>query len=110
MSAAWVAAIAAVLAALAAAQPLRWAFRLLIGTHEFLVEWPKIRAAIAELRTEVAEIKAETRPNGGNSLRDVVHRTAEDVAEIKAEQSAVRVRLDSFDTARRTEREERGHP
>lgn len=94
MSAAWVAAIAAVLAALAAAQPLRWMFRLLIGTHEFLVEWPKMRAAITGLQAEVAEIKAETRPDGGNSLRDVVHRTADDVAGIKDEQARLRAQLE----------------
>ena len=42
-------------------------------------------------------VLAETRPNGGSSLRDVVHQTAadvadvkKDVADVKTEQAAVR--------------------
>jgi len=99
---AWITAITAVAVALAALGVWggRWAVRLLIGTHEFLVDWPKMKAAIHGLQEEIAYIKAETRPNGGNSLRDVVHRTAEDVAEIKSEQAAVRVRLEVFDAGR----------
>lgn len=110
MTAAWVSALAGVAIVILSVRPLRWAFRLLIGTHEFLVDWPKMKTAIADLQQEVAEIKAETRPNGGNSLRDVVHRTAEDVAEIKHEQAGVRTRLELFDTDRRAERKEKGHP
>ena len=110
MTAAWVSALAGVAIVILSAKPLRWAFRLLIGTHEFLVDWPKMKADIAGLQQEIAEIKAETRPNGGHSLRDVVHRTADDVAQIKHEQAGVRTRLELFDVARRTEREEKGHP
>ena len=108
MDPAWITAIVALAVAVAGlgAWGGRWAVRLLSGTHEFLTDWPKMKAAIAGLQEEVAYIKAETRPNGGNSLRDVVHRTAEDVAEIKAEQAAVRVRLDLFD-AKRTGREDK---
>ena len=91
---AWVAAIAGILAVLLAARPLRWAFRLLIGTHEFLVDWPKMKADVTDLRQEVAAIKAETRPNGGSSLRDVVHRTADDVVEIRDEQKRLREQLE----------------
>ena len=82
----------------------RWAVRLLIGTHDFLTDWPKVKEDIAGLKQQVEEIKAETRPNGGNSLRDVVHRTAGDVADIKAEQAAVHVRLEAFDAMRSAER------
>lgn len=97
LSPAWIAALTPiVLAALGfAAWLLRWAIRLLIGTHEFLVEWPKVRADVAELRTEVAEIKAETRPNGGTTLRDVVHQTAVDVTHIKDEQARLRVQVET---------------
>ena len=91
---AWIATIAAVAGVLLAAKPLRWAFRLLIGTHEFLVEWPRVREAVTGLQQEVAEIKAETRPNGGNSLRDFVHRTARDVADIKDEQVRLRTQIE----------------
>jgi hypothetical protein len=106
----WIGTICAVAGVLLAAKPVRWAFRLLIGTHEFLVDWPRMKTAIADLQSEVADIKAETRPNGGNSLRDIVHRTADDVADIKHEQAGVRTRLELFDTDRRAEREEKGHP
>jgi hypothetical protein len=102
---AWVTAITALAVAVTAlgAWGGRWAVRLLIATHEFLTDWPKMKTAIADLRSEVAEIKAETRPNGGNSLRDVVHRTAQDVAQIKDEQAGVRTRLEMFDAAVREE-------
>ena len=112
MAPAWITAITALAVALVAlgAWGARWAARLLIGTHEFLADWPKMKTAISEMRTEIDDIKAETRPNGGNSLRDLVHRTAQDVADIKAEQAGVRTRLELFDVARRAEREEKGHP
>ena len=112
MAPAWITAITALAVALVAlvAWGARWAVRLLIGTHEFLTDWPKMKTAISEMRTEIDDIKAETRPNGGNSLRDLVHRTAQDVADIKAEQAGVRTRLELFDVARRAEREEKGHP
>jgi hypothetical protein len=97
LDAAWIGTICAVAGVLLSVKPLRWAFRLLIGTHEFLTDWPRMKTDITGLREEVAAIKAETRPNGGNSLRDVVHRTARDVAEIRHEQAAVRTRLDLFE-------------
>ena len=106
----WIATGCAVAAVALSARPLHWAYQLISGTHDFIAEWPKIRAAITSLQQEVAEIKAETRPNGGSSMRDVVVRTAEDVAQIKDEQAAVHVRLDVFDAARRAEREKKGHP
>ena len=96
MDPAWITAIVALAVAgvLLAVKPLRWAYRLLIGTHEFLTDWPKMKTDIAGLQNEVAEVKAETRPNGGNSLRDIVHRTAADVAEIKHEQAKLRTRIE----------------
>ena len=94
---AWIAAAAAVAALIIAAKPLHWAYRLLIGTHEFIADWPKMKADIAGLKSEVAHIRAETLPNGGHSLRDIVHRTAADVAEIKYEQAGVRTRLELLD-------------
>lgn len=107
---AWITAITAVAVAAVAlvVWGARWAVRLLIATHEFLTDWPKMKAAIAGLQEQVGEIKAETKPNGGNSLRDVVHRTAEDVAEIKHEQAGVRARLEVLQ-AEQPQRDERPH-
>ena len=90
----WIGTLCAVAGVLLAVKPLRWAYRLLIGTHEFLTDWPKMKTDIAGLQKEVAEVKAETRPNGGNSLRDIVHRTADDVTEIKHEQARLRTHIE----------------
>jgi hypothetical protein len=107
MDPAWITAITALAVALAAlgAWGGRWGVRLLIATHDFLTDWPKMKTAITGLQQEIAEIKAETKPDGGNSLRDVVHRTARDVAQIKDEQAGVRARLEVLQ-AERTRREE----
>ncbi len=69
-------------------------FRLLIATHEFIADWPRMKADVAELKAELAVVKAETQPNGGSSMRDVVHRTASDVAEIKDEQARLRTQIE----------------
>ena len=104
MTAAWVAAGAAVVAALVAAKPLHWIIKLLLGTHEFIHDWPKVKADVAELRQQVADIKAETRPNGGSSMHDVIARAASDVADIKHEQAKMHARMEQLET-RRAERE-----
>jgi hypothetical protein len=93
---AWVAALGPIaLAVLGLAVWLaRWAVRLLIGTHDFLADWPKMKTAVTSLQQEVAEIKAETRPNGGSSMRDVVHRIASDVAQVKDEQTRLRTQIE----------------
>ena len=93
---AWVAALSPFILAVLGAGfwALRWAIRLLIATHDFLADWPKVKAAVTSLQEEVAEVKAETRPNGGNSLRDVVIRTADDVAHIKDEQARLRTQIE----------------
>ena len=90
----WIATGCAVAAVALSARPLHWAFNLIQGTHDFITEWPKMREAIAELRTEVAAIQAETQPNGGNSMRDFIHRTARDVADIKDEQVRLRTQIE----------------
>jgi hypothetical protein len=104
--AAWVAAIASLIAVVLAVKPLKWAWRLLFGIHEFLADWPRMKLDIRGLQEEIAAIKAETRPDGGNSIHDFVHRTARDVADIKKEQAEVRTKLEIFD-ARHTGREEK---
>jgi len=93
---AWVAAISPIALAVlgVAAWLLRQAARLLVGTHDFLADWPRMKTAIADLQHEVAEVKAETRPNGGSSMRDVVHRIAADVADVKDEQVRLRTQIE----------------
>jgi hypothetical protein len=97
LSPAWVAALSPIVLAFLGlgAWALRWAIRLLVATHDFLADWPKMKTAVTGLQEEIAAIKAETRPNGGNSMRDVVHRTADDVAVIKDEQARLRVQVET---------------
>ena len=103
---AWIGATAAAIGAVLAAKPLRWAWRLLAGTHEFLAEWggrlehnglpgtPGVMARLAALEALGVKLVEETQPNGGNSLRDIVHRTALDVADIKDEQTRLRAQIE----------------
>ena len=102
----WIGVGAAVAGVILAAKPLRWAWRLLSGTHEFLAEWggkpahnglpvtPGVMARLAALEVLGEKLVDETQPNGGNSLRDIVHRTARDVADIKDEQSRLRAQIE----------------
>ena len=50
-------------------------------------------ARLAEHEKLLGKLIAETEPNGGNSLRDVVARTAADVAGIKDEQARLRAQI-----------------
>ena len=84
----------------------RRAWRLLRGTAHFLDDWkgepardglparPGFMARLTAVEESIEHIRAETQPNHGKSLRDVVHRTAEDVAAIKADQAAIREWMD----------------
>ena len=96
----WIATGCAVVAVALSARPLHWAYCLIQGTHDFITDWPKIRTAITDLQKEVADIKAETRPNGGSSMRDVVARTAEDVSDIKHEQAKMHARMEQLESLR----------
>jgi len=55
------------------------------GTPERLGEpaRPGFMVRLGKLEGMVTMLLAETRPNGGTSLRDVVHKTADDVAEVR---------------------------
>lgn len=108
MTAAWVASITAVV--VAAAGGLGWAGRaawhLLRGTHEFLIEWggtpahsglpdtPGVMARLGAVEKVLEKVLHETTPNGGGNLRDVVARTALDVADIKDEQTRLRAQIE----------------
>ena len=108
MNPAWVAALTGVTVAAVGALGWagRWAWRLLRGTARFLDEWggqaahsgldatPGIAARLTALEKLAAKLVHETQPNDGNSLRDLVFRTATDVAEIKDEQGRLREQIE----------------
>lgn len=104
----WIAAIVA--AAVAAGTFLVWLIRLLWHTLQrtirFLDDYfgraaegdnpgrTGVMARLTALEEMARTIKAETQPNGGSSLRDVVHRIAEDVADVKDEQARLRTQME----------------
>jgi hypothetical protein len=55
---------------------------------------PGVMARLGALEGLVQEIRAETQPNGGSSLRDVVHRIAADVADVKDEQARLKTQIE----------------
>lgn len=59
-----------------------------------------VEAAAASAEATAAKVLAETRPNGGSSLRDVVQRTAKDVSDIKAVQGLMRQRVEQLERQR----------
>ena len=91
---------------------IRWAWRILNGTQEFLVDWkgeperpgvparPGVMARLQTVEFIVTDVRGEMFPNGGGTLRDVVHRTAEDVAEARRDLAAMRGRLELFEHQR----------
>ena len=111
MDPAWLTALVALIAAVCGglAWALRWAWRILRRINHFLDDYagqpardgmparPGFMARLTSVEEALAHVVAETKPNHGSSLRDVVHQTARDVAEIKTEQAAVRARLELFD-------------
>ena len=55
-----------------------------------------VMARLRHLEVVTADIQQETKPNSGDSLRDVVQRTREEVSDVKSEQTAVRAALAEF--------------
>ena len=62
--------------------------------HNGLEATPGVVARLAALEKLGEKLVDETQPNGGNSLRDVVHRTSLDVAAIKDEQGRLRAQIE----------------
>ena len=91
---------------------VRWAWRIVKRFIRLLDDFlgepardglearPGVMARLASVETIVAQVHAETRPNHGSSLRDVVNRVEQEVNAIKTEQVAVKARLDSYDAGR----------
>lgn len=114
MDPAWLTAAIALVAAVfgAVAWAVRWAWRILRRITHFLDDYagqpardgmparPGFMARLASAEEALAHVVAETKPNHGQSLRDMVVRTAADVAEIKTEQAAVRTRLELLQAQR----------
>jgi hypothetical protein len=114
VSAAWLTAFVALVGTVTTGMVIavRWAWRILSRIMSFLDDYfgeapregvparPGVMARLAAMERSLAEVQAETKPNGGHSLRDVVHRTANDVADIKADQAAMRQRMELFERQR----------
>jgi hypothetical protein len=83
----------------------RWVTKILTGVLRFLEDWrgeparpgvearPGVLARLQTVERIVTDVRRELYANGGTSLRDVVHQTAADVADIKDEQATVRADL-----------------
>jgi hypothetical protein len=89
---------------------VRWSWRLLMRVVRLLDDYfgepgregvparPGVMARLASVEKSLEHVVQETSPNHGKSIRDLVIRTADDVAEIREEQ--VRVRSDLADLHR----------
>ena len=90
----------------------RWAWRILRRTAHFFDDYfgepardgveakPGVMARLASMEAIVSQVHAETRPNHGTSLRDVVAATAADVGDIKQDQASMRARMELWETQR----------
>lgn len=119
MDPAWLTALVALVVAVfgGLAWAGRWAWRILRRVTHFLDDYagrpaedglparPGFMARLASAEESLAHVVAETSPNHGTSLRDMVMRTAQDVADIKTEQAAVRDRLELLQAQRPRHRE-----
>ena len=108
MSAAWLTAFVALVVAVCGGMAWtgRHAWRIVRRVTHFLDDYagqpardgmpakPGLMARLASVEESLAHVVTETTPNGGGSMRDMVMRTAADVAVIKQEQSGVRARLE----------------
>ena len=108
MSPAWLATITGVAVAAAGfvGWGVRWLWRIFQRTSHFLDDYfgqpardglparPGVMARLGRHENLLHELIAETQPNGGSSLRDVVTSTAADVAAIKDEQARLREQIE----------------
>lgn len=69
-------------------------------THDGLPAQPGVMARLGALEQMAARVVAETTPNGGKSLRDVIGRIESDVTLIKTDQGEMRRRMELFERQR----------
>jgi hypothetical protein len=100
----WIAAIVGLLTASAAALAfvLRWGWRILRRTQDFLDDWggcearpgvparPGVMSRLHSIEQIGAGLQSEMRLNGGNSLRDVVQKTSQDMTVLKRDVANLR--------------------
>lgn len=117
MDPAWIAALTALAVAVLGflGWVLRHAWHVLRRVTRFLDDYagepardgmpakPGFMARLASAEELIGRVLAETQPNHGTSLRDVVHKTAADIAEIKADQAVLRTQVEIL-RARREDR------
>lgn len=70
---------------------------------------PGFMARLAAVEEGLAHVVAETTPNGGKTIKDLVTRAASDITEIRADQTAMRTRMELFEH-QRAGREGQGSP
>lgn len=114
MDPAWVASLTALTAAVfgLVGWAARYAWRITRRTNHFLDDYfgesardglparPGIMARLKSVEEKLAQIVAETRPNGGTSLHDVMSRTERAVDDIRDEQAAMRARMEQLEVQR----------
>jgi hypothetical protein len=114
MDPAWLTALVALVVAVFGflAWGARWAWRILRSVSRFLDDYagqpardgmaarPGFMARLSSAEEALAHVVAETKPNHGTSLRDVVHQTAQDVASIKKDQASMRARIELWEKNR----------
>lgn len=107
MSPEWVAALTALVVAVftGAAWLAARAWRILRRVVHFLDDYagrpaidgrpavPGFMARLSLVEEQLTHVVAETSPNHGTSLRDLVHQTAADVAVIRDEQAKIKAQL-----------------
>ena len=114
MNPVWVAALTALAAAVCsvAGWGIRHLWRITRRTSHFLDDYfgepardglparPGVMARLGIHEKLLEKLVAETQPNGGSSLHDVIARTERSVDEIRNEQVKMRARMEQLETQR----------
>jgi hypothetical protein len=64
--------------------------------HDGIPARPGVQARLARLEAMVAAIVAETKPNGGTSMRDVVHQTGNEVMKLRSDVGQLKNRVEQL--------------